>query len=82
MLCFCFSFLDQADKESLLAIERSICTLCLDRAMPEESSLSDFHLMTHGGGSQWNSANRWFDKSLQVINLKEMMLTVWLVYSV
>uniref|UniRef100_A0A3Q0RDP8 Carnitine O-acetyltransferase a n=1 Tax=Amphilophus citrinellus TaxID=61819 RepID=A0A3Q0RDP8_AMPCI len=61
---------EQTNKESLSAIERSICTVCLDRAMPQESqefSLCDFHLVTHGGGSQWNSANRWFDKSLQII---------------
>ncbi|XP_019205792.1 carnitine O-acetyltransferase isoform X2 [Oreochromis niloticus] len=61
---------DQTNKESLSAIERSIFTLCLDRAIPRESDkycTCDFHLITHGGGSQWNSANRWFDKSLQII---------------
>uniref|UniRef100_A0A3B4FNY3 Carnitine O-acetyltransferase-like n=1 Tax=Pundamilia nyererei TaxID=303518 RepID=A0A3B4FNY3_9CICH len=62
------SMKDQTNKESLSAIERSIFTLCLDRAIPRESDkygTCDFHLITHGGGSQWNSANRWFDKSLQ-----------------
>uniref|UniRef100_A0A3B4FLK3 Carnitine O-acetyltransferase-like n=1 Tax=Pundamilia nyererei TaxID=303518 RepID=A0A3B4FLK3_9CICH len=64
------SMKDQTNKESLSAIERSIFTLCLDRAIPRESDkygTCDFHLITHGGGSQWNSANRWFDKSLQII---------------
>uniref|UniRef100_A0A3Q4GMP1 Carnitine O-acetyltransferase a n=1 Tax=Neolamprologus brichardi TaxID=32507 RepID=A0A3Q4GMP1_NEOBR len=64
------SLKDQTNKESLSAIERSIFTLCLDRAIPRESDkygTCDCHLITHGGGSQWNSANRWFDKSLQII---------------
>ncbi|XP_026234505.1 carnitine O-acetyltransferase-like [Anabas testudineus] len=63
---------DETNKESLSAIESSILTLCLDGPM---SPVSDermcrkaaFFQMLHGGGSQWYSGNRWFDKGLQVI---------------
>ncbi|XP_059198295.1 carnitine O-acetyltransferase-like [Centropristis striata] len=59
---------DQTNKESLSAIQRSISIISLDKAAPPESdeqSLSVFHQNMHGGGSQSNSGNRWFDKSLQ-----------------
>ncbi|XP_045918757.1 carnitine O-acetyltransferase-like isoform X2 [Micropterus dolomieu] len=62
---------DKNNKESLSAIESSIITVCLDKAMPlvsdEMSRSSITHWMQTGGGSQWNSGNRWFDKGLQVI---------------
>lgn len=62
---------DKNNKESLSAIESSIVTVCLDKAMPlvsdEMSRSSITHWMQTGGGSQWNSGNRWFDKGLQVI---------------
>lgn len=51
-------------------IEKSICTVCLDAPMPRVSE--DIYKsrvaaqMLHGGGSRWNSGNRWFDKTLQV----------------
>ncbi|KAL4004301.1 hypothetical protein ACER0C_004014 [Sarotherodon galilaeus] len=59
-----------SNKKSVSAIERSICVLCLDKAIPrtyEKYSGFEPLQVLHGGGSQWNSANRWFDKSLQFI---------------
>ncbi|XP_053196487.1 carnitine O-acetyltransferase-like [Scomber japonicus] len=62
---------DETNRESVSAIQRSIFTLCLDRAMPqvsdESSDITGTKQMVHGGGSQCNSGNRWFDKSLQLI---------------
>ncbi|XP_034048770.1 carnitine O-acetyltransferase isoform X2 [Thalassophryne amazonica] len=62
---------DTTNKESVQAIQTSIFIVCLDGAMPQEpgvtSRSSAAIQMLHGGGSQWNSANRWFDKTLQFI---------------
>ncbi|XP_028427277.1 carnitine O-acetyltransferase-like [Perca flavescens] len=60
---------DKTNKKSVLAIQSGIFTVCLDGAMPPGET---FHnnatdQVLHGGGSQWNSGNRWFDKGLQII---------------
>ncbi|XP_061116834.1 carnitine O-acetyltransferase-like [Conger conger] len=62
---------DKVNKESVRAIQKSIFTVCLDAPMPRVSD--DLYRsrvaaqMLHGGGSRWNSGNRWFDKTLQFI---------------
>ncbi|XP_037548342.1 carnitine O-acetyltransferase [Nematolebias whitei] len=62
---------DETNRDSVTAIQRSIFTLCLDRAGPhgsEETYRSCAAIqMLHGGGSPGNSGNRWFDKTLQFI---------------
>uniref|UniRef100_A0A8C1SRQ0 Carnitine O-acetyltransferase a n=1 Tax=Cyprinus carpio TaxID=7962 RepID=A0A8C1SRQ0_CYPCA len=62
---------DKTNQESVRAIQKSIFTVCLDAPMPHASD--DMYRtragvqMLHGGGSRWNSGNRWFDKTLQFI---------------
>ncbi|KAF4109723.1 carnitine O-acetyltransferase-like [Onychostoma macrolepis] len=62
---------DKTNKESVRAIQKSIFTVCLDAPVPRVSD--EMYLnkvaaqMLHGGGSRWNSGNRWFDKTLQFI---------------
>ncbi|XP_078282157.1 carnitine O-acetyltransferase isoform X1 [Rhinoraja longicauda] len=62
---------DKVNKESVKCIQRSIFTICLDAPVPKVSDdLYMSHVaaqMLHGGGSRWNSGNRWFDKTLQFI---------------
>uniref|UniRef100_A0A8C5RAE7 Carnitine O-acetyltransferase n=1 Tax=Leptobrachium leishanense TaxID=445787 RepID=A0A8C5RAE7_9ANUR len=62
---------DKVNKESVRTIQKSIFTVCLDAPMPKVSDeLYKSRVaaqMLHGGGSRWNSGNRWFDKTLQFI---------------
>ncbi|XP_071773646.1 carnitine O-acetyltransferase [Centroberyx gerrardi] len=62
---------DKTNKQSVQAIQRSIFTVCLDAPMPRTSQemyrSRAAVQMLHGGGSRWNSGNRWFDKTLQFI---------------
>lgn len=61
---------DRTNKDSVRAIQKSIFTVCLDAPMlrvSDEMYLSRVAAqMLHGGGTRWNSGNRWFDKTLQV----------------
>ncbi|XP_030062701.1 carnitine O-acetyltransferase [Microcaecilia unicolor] len=62
---------DKTNKESVKTIQKSIFTVCLDAPMPRVSDeLYRSRVaaqMLHGGGSRWNTGNRWFDKTLQFI---------------
>ncbi|XP_062855357.1 carnitine O-acetyltransferase-like [Trichomycterus rosablanca] len=62
---------DKTNKESVRAIQKSIFLVCLDAPMPRVSDEIYYSKvaaqMLHGGGSRWNSGNRWFDKTLQFI---------------
>ncbi|KAL4660769.1 carnitine O-acetyltransferase isoform X2 [Arapaima gigas] len=62
---------DKTNKESVRTIQKSIFTVCLDAPMPRASDEMYRRRvavqMLHGGGSRWNSGNRWFDKTLQFI---------------
>ncbi|KAJ8413763.1 hypothetical protein AAFF_G00063610 [Aldrovandia affinis] len=62
---------DKVNKESVRAIQKSIFTVCLDAPMPRVSDELYRNRvaaqMLHGGGSRWNSGNRWFDKTIQFI---------------
>lgn len=56
--------------KSIESIQSSLFIVCLDK--PTESIESNYflaavHQLLYGGGSKENSANRWFDKTLQFI---------------
>lgn len=61
---------DKENKASLQILQRSICVICIDNKLPEsaagEEDSTAAKMMLHGGGSEYNSANRWCDKTLQV----------------
>lgn len=53
-------------------IQQALFIVCLDKPVPvHKDTLSNHnmgsHQLIHGGGSKQNSANRWFDKTLQLI---------------
>eukprot|EP00058_Branchiostoma_floridae_P008199 XP_002593687.1 hypothetical protein BRAFLDRAFT_107668 [Branchiostoma floridae] len=60
---------DKHNKMSLEAINKSMFMLCLDQETDRGADrwTSMGHQLMHGGGSQLNSGNRWFDKTLQFI---------------
>ncbi|CAK6956757.1 choline O-acetyltransferase-like [Scomber scombrus] len=59
---------DQTNRDSLALIESCLCVVCLDE--PNGLQPNDTNralLMLHGGGSERNGANRWYDKSMQFV---------------
>ncbi|XP_044750467.1 carnitine O-acetyltransferase-like [Coccinella septempunctata] len=61
---------DKTNRESLDAIESSLFILCLDNPLPkwnDDTLTLAAKQCIHGGGLDGNSANRWFDKTLQFI---------------
>lgn len=60
--------IDLINARSLQSIETSCMIICIDRPPSIVDGDTDRALqMIHGGGSDWNSANRWFDKTVQVM---------------
>ncbi|XP_072377173.1 carnitine O-acetyltransferase [Diabrotica undecimpunctata] len=61
---------DPVNEESVDQIQRSLFLVALDNPMPEHNdsrrSMAGKQFI-HGGGSRANSANRWFDKTLQFV---------------
>lgn len=64
-------FKDPENRKSVSTIEKSLFIVCLDSSVPLHRTDEDMnvasHQFIHGGGSKQNSANRWFDKTLQLI---------------
>lgn len=74
-----FFCVDLINARSLQSIESSSMIVCIDQpfrpAVDDEEEVNNrvdtnrVLQMIHGGGSQWNTINRWFDKTVQVIFL-------------
>ena len=81
----CFSFSDQVNKKTLADIQESIFVLNLDEAMPATVGVDERYCtmagqMLHGGGSQHNTSNRWFDKTLQVIDKLFVFMYIFIIF--
>lgn len=66
-----FEFLVPENKNLFDTINDSLLVLCLDDHFPSSSDEKDTQTLVglnflHGGGTKNNTANRWFDKTLQV----------------
>ena len=76
-------FLDALNRDSLDLIERCIFLVCLDQSesdsLEEDDELVNFNKgikrdfvslgeqILHGGKNLFNSSNRWYDKTMQII---------------
>ncbi|XP_053605529.1 choline O-acetyltransferase isoform X2 [Plodia interpunctella] len=62
---------DENNRNNLELISRALCILCVDEAGGDRADTdSDTNAMLramHGGGTAHHSANRWFDKTVQLI---------------
>lgn len=72
-LAVAYEHLCKANASAVQTIERALFVLCLDGAVslaPDDAQTRynvGSHQLIHGGGTAQNSANRWFDKTLQLI---------------
>ncbi|EDW88244.1 uncharacterized protein LOC6527440 [Drosophila yakuba] len=56
--------------DTVETIEQSLFVVCLDKCVPTlkgEERVVQAHQLLHGGGVRQNSANRWMDKTIQLI---------------
>lgn len=56
--------------DTVETIEQSLFVVCLDNCVPTpkgEERIVQAHQLLHGGGVRHNSANRWMDKTIQLI---------------
>ncbi|CAL9699261.1 unnamed protein product [Knipowitschia caucasica] len=60
---------DPVNRTSLDLLESSLCLVCLDEPCGalDQNDSSRAASMLHGGGSQRNGGNRWYDKSMQFV---------------
>ncbi|GBP74930.1 Choline O-acetyltransferase [Eumeta japonica] len=61
---------DENNRTNLELISRALCLLCVDEAGGDGGRDADTAALLrcmHGAGSRHHSANRWFDKTVQVI---------------
>ncbi|CAH2085923.1 unnamed protein product [Euphydryas editha] len=62
---------DENNRTNLELISRALCIMCVDEAGGDRPELDgDTNALLramHGGGSRYHSANRWFDKTVQLI---------------
>ncbi|NP_001124191.1 choline O-acetyltransferase isoform X1 [Danio rerio] len=59
---------DSTNRDSLDMIERCLCLVCLDEETATELNDSNRALlMLHGGGTDKNGGNRWYDKPMQFV---------------
>ena len=61
----------EINKDNLQLIEKSLMVVCLDEPVTVDSTERDetnmLKQMLHGCGSEMNSSNRWFDKTIELI---------------
>lgn len=59
---------DPLNKSSVEIIQKSLFILSLDDVVPNNDSYYNMscHQLITGGGSSYNTGNRWYDKTVQV----------------
>jgi carnitine O-acetyltransferase len=57
------------NRHALEAIQSSLFTVSIDKEMPQigDDTITACHQLITGGGSHYNSGNRWYDKTVQFV---------------